>query len=189
MPGAHARSDCLDNLSSLTPATNVGIPTALAHTTVGAMLRFAAGRPVAGVVSAEALAWTLQTLRIMRMTRLATICVLLASGFAATGAAMIVVQEREPAQTRSVAPNRTSAPDRNKARSTELLKDRVFSVRVIDTRGKGVPDVNIKVVEEYSMPADDESASRTATYRTGADGQLTSPWTGFNHLTFEARTG
>jgi protocatechuate 3,4-dioxygenase beta subunit len=186
IPAERPMSDCLDNLSDSPPATALVIPAALAHSTVAAMLRFAAVRPIAGAVSAEALALTLQTLRTMQMTQFATISALLISGLAATGAAMIIAQEREPAQTQSAAPTKTVAQEHKTTGPDERVKDGVFSVRVIDTRGGGVPNVNIKVVEEYSVPAD--HASRTAAYRAGAGGRAhIAVDRRFNNLSFEAR--
>ena len=135
--------------SPLAPA--LVIPAALAHSTVEAMLRFAAGRPIAGAVSAVSLSWTLQTLRTMQMTRLAMISALLILGLAATGAAMMATQEREPAQTRPAAPSKTAAQEREPAKpAVPEKKVEILSVRVIDTKGRGVPGVEIKVVEDDS---------------------------------------
>ena len=58
---------------------------------------------------AVSLSWTLRTLRTMQMTRLTMISALLILGLAATGAAMMATQEREPAQTRPAAPSKTAA--------------------------------------------------------------------------------
>jgi len=189
MLGEHPKRDSLDILSASTPSPAVGIPAALAHSTVEAMLRFAAGRPIAGAVSAASLSWTLQTLRTMQMTRFAMISALLILGLAATGAAMIATQEREPAQTRSAAPTKTAAQEREPTKpAVPEKKDEMLSVRVIDTRGRGVPDVEINVVEEDSTPADDGFGHRTAAYRTGADGRVRiAVDRRFIRLTFEAR--
>ncbi len=87
------------------------------------------------------------------MTRLAMISALLILGLAATGAAMIATQEREPAQTRSAAPSKTAAQEREPTKpAVPEKKVEILSVRVIDTKGRGVPDVEIKVVEEIPHP-------------------------------------
>jgi RNA polymerase sigma factor (sigma-70 family) len=189
MLGEHPTRDSLDIPSASPPAPALVIPAALAHSTVEAMLRFAAGRPIAGAVSAASLSWTLQILRTMQMTRLAMISALLVLGLAATGAAMIATREREPAQTRSAAPTKTAAREREPTKAAVPEKKvEMLSVRVIDTRGTGVPDVEIKVVEVDSAPADDGPGYRTAAYRTGGDGRVriaVDPR--FHRLTFEAR--
>ena len=67
-------------------------------------------------------------------------------------------------------------------------KVEILSVRVINTKGKGGPGVEIKVVEEILTPADDGSGYRSAGYRTDDDGRVritVDP--GFRRLTFESR--
>ncbi|MGO9463028.1 MAG: sigma-70 family RNA polymerase sigma factor [Isosphaeraceae bacterium] len=175
------------HILSGSPPTPV-IPAAVAHTTVQAMLRFAAGRPMAGAVSATALSWALLTLRTMQITRLAMISALLLGGIAAAGAAILGAQEREPAQTKAAAPAKASKSRREAAKPDATASVERRSVRVIDTRGRGVPDVEIKVVEEDSTPTDDGPGYRTGTYRTDAHGRVrVAVDRRFNRLTFEAR--
>ena len=82
------------------------------------------------------------------MTRLAMISALLILGLAATGAAMIAAQERVPAQTRPAAPAKTAAQEREPGKpAVPEKKVEMLSVRVVDTEGRGVPDVEVKVVE------------------------------------------
>jgi RNA polymerase sigma factor (sigma-70 family) len=181
------KRDSLDILSTSAPPPV--IPAALAHSTVEAMLRFATGRLIAGAVSAAALSWTLQTLRTLQMTRLAMISALLILCLAATGAAMIAIQEQKPAQTRPAVTARTAAQEREPTRpDAPDKKVDIFSVRVIDTEGRGVPDREIKVVEEDPTPADDRSEGRPVIYRTGADGRAhITVDRRFIRLTFESR--
>jgi RNA polymerase sigma factor (sigma-70 family) len=163
----------LDVLPASLPMPALVIPAALTYSTVEAMLQFADCQPVAGAISAAALSWTLQTLRTMQMTRLAMISALLILCLAATGAAMIATQEQEPAQTLSAAPAKTAAQEREPAKSAAPDKKvDIFSVRVIDTQGRGVPDAKIKVVEEDPIPPDNGSEDRAVVYRTGADGRV-----------------
>ena len=59
---------------------------------------------------------------------------------------------------------------------------------MVDTNGRSVPDVEVKVVEVDSPPADDGPGFRTATYRTGADGRVRITVDArYKRLTFEAR--
>ncbi len=68
---------------------------------------------------------------------------------------------------------KTAAQEREPAKpAVPEKKVEILSVRVIDTKGKGVPDVEIKVVEEILIPADDGSGYRTAGYRTDDDGRV-----------------
>ena len=154
-------------------SADVVIPAALTQTTVRAMLHFAAGRPIAGAVSESALYLTLRSLNSMRMTRLATISALLISGLAAAGAAMLITQKQRTAQAQSPALTKTerfhSVPA---AQDSQKKSPEVRSVRVIDGRGKGVPDVEIKVVERDPTHADGGAGYRTSAYRTDADGRF-----------------
>ena len=161
------------------------VPAALMRTTIDAMLRFAAGTPTAGAVSATALSWTLRTLRTMQMTRLAFISALLIAGLAATGAAMWTTPEQQTAETRSVAPRK--AAQKSEPAGPEKKVERL-SVRVVDTKGRGVPDVEVKVIEYDAAPAGDGPGYRTASYRTGADGRVRITVDArYERLTFEAR--
>ena len=59
---------------------------------------------------------------------------------------------------------------------------------MVDTKDRGVPDVEVKVVEVDSPPADDGPGYHTATYRTGADGRVRITVDArYKRLTFEAR--
>jgi len=189
MLAEHPTWDSLDILSASPPAPALVIPAALVHSTVEAMLRFAAGRPIVGAVSAASLSWTLHTLKTMQMARLAMISALLILGLAATGAAMIATQERKPEKTRPAAPAKTAAQEREPSKpAVPEKKVEVLTVRAVDTRGTGVPDVEIMVVEEDSTPADDGPGYRTGAYRTGADGRVRVVVDRrFSRLTFEAR--
>ncbi len=186
--GEHPMRGSRDIVSRSPSAPALVVPAALAHSTAEAMLRFASGRPMAGAVSTAAISWALRTLRTMQMTRLAMISVLLLGGMAAAGAAILGTQEREPAQSKAAAPAKTSNPRREAAKPDATASGERRSVRVIDTRGRAVPDVEIKVVEEDSTPADDAPGYRTGTYRTDADGRVqVAVGRRFNRLTFEAR--
>jgi len=186
MLGEHLKRDSLDILSASPPAPALVIPAALAHSTVEAMLRFAAGRPIAGTVSASSLSWTVQILRTMQVTRLAMISALLIAALAAAGAVMLISQDQQTSQARSAAPAKTATPRRGPDAPENNVE--LSSVRVIDTQGRGVPGVEIKVVEEDSTPADDGPGYRTGAYRTGADGRVrVAVERRFNRVTFEAR--
>ena len=161
------------------------MPAALTRTTALAMLRFAAGKPTAGAVSATALSWTLQTVRTMQMTRLVLISALLIAGLAATGAAMWTNPDQQAIETRSVAPSK--AARKSEPAGPEKKVERP-SVRVVDTKGRGVPDVEVKVIEFAAAPANDGPGYRTAAYRTGADGRFRIAVNArYERLTFEAR--
>jgi RNA polymerase sigma factor (sigma-70 family) len=169
-------------------ATAVLLPATLSRTTVEAMLRFATGMPADGAVSATALSWTFRTLRTMRMTRLALISALLIAGLAATGAAMLTARGEEPAQPRSAAPAKRMVERPEPARPAATERFTKFSVRVIDTKGRGVPGVEVKLIEVDAVPGDDGPGSRTAAYRTAADGRVrTAVDPRFHRLMFEAR--
>ncbi len=183
-PGEDPTRGSLDAFPGLPPAPAIDIPAALERTTVEAMLCFASGGPIAGVVSASSLSWTVQTLRTMQMTRLAMISALLILCIAATGAAMIAAQEREPAQTRPAAAAKTAAREREPMPPTPPEREsKKVIARVVDPQGQGVPDVEVKVVELDGKPAGDGPG-----YRTGADGRV---WVAIGHhrngLVLEAR--
>jgi RNA polymerase sigma factor (sigma-70 family) len=173
--------------SSRTPA--VLLPAALARSTVEAMLRFAAGRPTAGAASPAALSWTLRALTTMQVTRLAIISVLLIAGLAATGAAIWISQDQRPDATRSAALSK--APQKTepaKPAGPEKKEVERLSVRVVDTKGRGVPGVEVEVIEEDAAPAGDGPGYRMDAYRTGADGRFRiTADARFRRLTFEAR--
>jgi len=122
------------------------------------------------------------------MTRLAVIGALLLAGVAAAGVATRATQQREPAEIRPSAPAKTSTPRPEPARPAAPDTGEVRSLRVFDTQGRGVPDVEVKVVEEDSTPADDGPGYRTRTYRTDADGRVrVGVDRQFNWLSFEAQ--
>ena len=161
------------------------MPAALTRTTIDAMIQFAAGTPTAGAVSATALSWTLRTLRTMQMTRLAFISALLIAGLAATGAAMWTTPDQQTIETRSVAPSKVAR--KSEPTGPEKKVDRL-SVRVVDTKGRGVPDVEVKVIEYDAAPAGDGPGYRTLSYRTGADGRFRLAVNArYERLTLEAR--
>jgi RNA polymerase sigma-70 factor (ECF subfamily) len=162
---------------------------ALARTTVEAMFRFAGGRPIGGVASSTALSWAHRTLRTMEMIRLAMISTLLIACLAAARAAIWTARDEKPAQVRSAAPVKKAAEESQatKPPATEREVKR-FGLRVIDANGRGVPDVEVKLIEEDAIPGDDGPGSRTAAYRTGADGRVrVAVDPRFQQLDFEAR--
>ena len=173
------------------PGLAVVIPAGLSHATVKAMVLFAAGRPIAGAVSASSLTLTLRTLRSLQMTRLASISALLIAGLMATGAAMLISQDRKTAQAQSAAPARTNSVGSVPATPNAPEKrEEVRSVRVIDTRGKGVPGLEIKVLEEFPTDAQNWPGYRTSAHRTDADGRFQIAIDSrYRRLTLEARQG
>lgn len=158
--------------SGLPTGPAVAVPATLARATAEAMLRFAAGRPIVGVASTAALSWTLRTLRIMRMTRIAIISSLLIAGLAATGAAMRTLKDRTPAPVAAAGPAKAAEPPGTARAAGPEKTAETLSVRVVDAKGRGAPDVEVKVIESDARPGDDAAGSRSASYRTGADGRV-----------------
>ena len=135
----------------------------LASETVQAMLGFAAGRSPVGVVSATALYWTFSILRTMQMTRLVLISTLLAAGLVGTGVAAIIVRQQARARPTML----VSTPSERQPHTTtsRSMKVDVVSVRVVDLRGRGVPNVEVEVFGSHQ----DRSGAR---YRTEVDGRV-----------------
>ena len=165
------------------------LPVTLTHNTVGALLRFASGRPIAGTASATSLSWAARTLRIMQMTRIARMSALLILGLTVAGAATVAIQDQVPAQTIRAATAKKATQERETAKLAAPEKNvERLSVRVVDTTGHGVANVDVKVVEFDKDPVGDGPGFRTTMYRTGADGRArvaVSPQ--FDRLTFMAR--
>ncbi len=106
-----------------------------------------------------------------------------------TGAAIIATQERPPAQARSKAPTNSASHERELVKpAVPEKKVEMLSVRVVDTQGRGLENVDVKVVEVDATSADDGQRFRTGVCRTVADGWVrvgVDPRS--NLLTFEAR--
>jgi RNA polymerase sigma factor (sigma-70 family) len=176
-------------MGGLLAADACDISRALVHKTVEAMLHVNEGVPIAGLVSAASLLGTHQTLRTMWMIRLAVISALLVAGLIAAGAAMLIAQDRKIAPAPSAASNKSAPQDREPIKPAADDKNtEMLSVRVVDMKGQGVSNVELKVVERDSVPATDGRGYRTNNYRTGAQGRLrVIVDRRFNQLTFEAR--
>jgi hypothetical protein len=108
----------------------------------------------------------------MRMTRLALISTLLITGLVAARAAIRTAHEDEP-------PRRSPAPTEKVARKADMAGPEAtertvkrFGVRVIDASDRSIPNVEVKLVEEDAIPRGGGLETRTATYRTGADGRV-----------------
>ena len=140
---------------------------ALANQTAQAMLRFAAGKPTAGLASPTALRWALTTSRTIQMTRFVMISTLLIAGLATTGAALVATQEPTPAG--SAAPVKKAAQKSAPvAAAAPPPKVELISVRVVDLEGQGVPNVEVEVVDQ-------RSTSDIRRYRSGAGGRFRFP--------------
>ena len=166
------------------------VPAALARTTIEAMVRFAAGRPIAGVASATVISWTVRRLRTMQWTRFLMSSIPLILGLAATGAMVWTARERRRDQPRPLVPAAEPAvEERRPARPAATGGDATTaSVRVADWRGLGMPEVEVKVVEFAAPDIAGESGYRTSVYRTGGGGLVRIPRTSrFHERDIEAR--
>ena len=110
------------------------------------MLRFGAERSTGGLVSENAISWALSTLKSMQMTRLVMITAALFVGLAALGAVVMATHKSESAQSsRSVT---TAARDREpEKRIVPTRKAELTTVRVVNQKGEGVPNVAVLVFE------------------------------------------
>jgi RNA polymerase sigma factor (sigma-70 family) len=150
---------------------------ALANNTAEAMLRFAAGRSTAGLVSETALSWALTTSRILQMTRLVLISALLIAGLATTGAALLATQE-----PKSVVPAKAAAEEGKPGMpSAPGKKVEPITVHVVDPAGHDMPNIEVEVIDR-------NSTAEGRRYRTGADGQFRVPVAPIgNRIEFQAR--
>ena len=156
-----------DEPSGSRSPTGAVLPAALADHTARAMLRFAAGQSTTDLVSSTALSWATTTSRTMQMTRLARIVILGIVGLAATGAAVLATQKPESARPIAPPPAVVQEPKPAKPLVPEK-KVELISVRVVDPKGRDVPNVDVEVDDHQSM-------SEARRFRTGADGRFRAP--------------
>ena len=146
------------------------LPAALSRATSEAMLRLAAGMP--DIAPATVLSWADHALKTMQMTRRIVLSALLIVGLAATGAAMWIARAEDPSGDKPAAAGVAATPRQDVAAPAAAEDSRTFGVRVVDTQGRGVPGVDVEVIEEDAIPLDDGHGSRLVIYRTGADGRV-----------------
>ena len=103
------------------------------------------------------------------MTRLVMISALLIAGLATTGAALLATQK--PKSARPAVPAKAAAQKRKPDKpAAPEKKVELISVRVVDTEGRDVPNVEVEVVDQ-------RSTAEGRRYRTGADGRFRVPST------------
>jgi hypothetical protein len=108
----------------------------------------------------------------MQMFRFAASSALLILGAGMTGATMIATQERELTKAQSAAPTKNGTIRRELTKPAPLEKEvETISVRVVDALGRGVADVEVKVIEVDATPADDGPGYVKHAFRTGPDGR------------------
>ncbi len=157
---------------SATP-TAIGLSHALVTNTVDVMLRFARERSKTAAFSKASVSWAVKTLRAMQYTRLAMITALLTLGLASISGAILFTQSRTTARARTTATGKTGSGGLEASKpgspqnGTELR-----SLRVIDTQGRSVADLEVTVAETDPIPSDDRPGSTTTIYRTSSDGRV-----------------
>jgi Carboxypeptidase regulatory-like domain len=108
----------------------------------------------------------------MQMFRFAASSALLILGAGMTGSTMIATQERELTKAQSATPTRNGTIRRELTKPAALEKEvETISVRVVDALGRGVADVEVKVIEVDATPADDGPGYVKHAFRTGQDGR------------------
>jgi RNA polymerase sigma factor (sigma-70 family) len=139
------------------------VPTLLVSETVLAMLRFAAGGPAYGLISATAVSWAVGAVRSMQMNRIVLLGAALFFGLSAVGAAVLATQKPNPGRPLEVA--RPAVRDRERKLAPVVAgKADPTTVRVVDSLGKGIPNVAVRAFESVFN-------SEIREYRTGADGR------------------
>ena len=112
------------------------VPAAMVHTTLKAALLFAAGKAVAGAVSARAAAWTQGVLKTMFLSKLKVAAVVLLTAAAATGAGLLMSRS-------AAAPPKTDPPPvANRAEEAKT------ATTVPDEREKPVAKVTVEMSSE-----------------------------------------
>jgi protocatechuate 3,4-dioxygenase beta subunit len=124
----------------------------------------------------------------MRMTRLTIFSALLLADLGAIGAATCITQDQEPGRAQSAAPSQATQRLGPAGLAAPENVVQCLTVRVVDTQGRGVPDVDVMVIEVDATPEVDGPGYRAAAYRTGVDGRVRiSAATCYERLTLEAR--
>ena len=156
------------------------LPAALARDTVQAMLQLAGPRHVTGLVSLKALYYARKTMSGMQITRAWLISSVLVAGLISAAGAAFGLPEQESSRPATAA--RTTANDDPPAKPTEADKTKeILSVQVVDTGGRGVPNVEVKVWDRFT-------AEEIGQFRTGPGGWLRVPVDGqFQQIFLEAR--
>ncbi len=152
----------------------VALPAALERDTLRAALELAAGRSVDDMLSATAVRYSRTALRTMHIPRAALIKALMLAGLIAAAAATFTLPRQESAQERE--------RDGALAKPAETRKkEEMLSVRVVDTSGRGVPNVLVTV-------QDRNNAFEPGRFRTGPGGWLRVKVDAlFSQIVFEAR--
>ncbi len=152
----------------------VALPAALERDTLRAAVELAAGRCVDDMLSATAVRYSRTALRTVHITRAALIKGVVFAGLIAAAAAAFAMPRQEAA--------RPTAKDGAPGRTVDTHKtEETLSVRVVDTSGRGVPNVAVDV-------QDRNKALELGRFRTGPGGWLRVKVDAlFNQIVFEAR--
>ncbi len=118
------------------------------------------------------------TARTLRMSCLVSIAALLIVGVAATGASLFALKRQNPIVPAQASPQ-THEPDTS---ATTPKNVEMVAVRVIDSNGTRVPNVEVEVFEP-------ESHRRGPRFRTGIDGTVMIPVDPHSETRFLASTG
>ncbi len=156
-----------DRSSKTWPDPAAALPAEMVSRTARMMLRFACRESTDGLASSTAFSWAVIASRTMQMTRLLMIAILGIVGLVATGAAVLALQKPPAAEPAALAKSPAQKPGSVKPAAPEK-KFEMISVRVVDTRNRGVSNVEITAVDRDSAP----DGRR---YRTGADGRVVVP--------------
>ncbi len=139
----------------------------LMRKTSQAMFRFAVRQPMVDLVSARVLSLTLNTLRTIQMTRLSLIFALGIAGLAATGVAVLAIQE--PAPSGLAVPGQAAAVKPARSQPAAMAKKvEMVPVSVVNTSGQGVPNVEVEVFDQIFGGVGPR-------FRTGVDGRVVIP--------------
>jgi RNA polymerase sigma factor (sigma-70 family) len=153
-----------DDPSRPPQAPSAVLPATLARDTLRAMLELAAQRSVGDLVSASALSYARQSLCTIETTRPILISVLVLAGLVAAAGACLAIPKHDSA--RLTAPVQAIAEESPPARPPETRKkQQELFLHVVDTRGQGVPNVEVKV-------RDRNTAQEVGRFHTGAGGWL-----------------